>query len=377
MNTQLKQEPLSKGPFRCDIVGSFLRPEKLKQARSDFSKVKITRDDLTQIEDQAIKNLVEQEKAIGLSAVTDGEFRRRYWHLDFIAALGGIQEIGAQQWSVEFKGTQPKAATVKITDKVTFGPHPFLEHFKYLQSVAGDTLCKMTIPSPSMLHLISCVREQNYQPIDLYKDEENLYRDIAMAYQDAIRAFYDIGCRYLQLDDTSWGEFCDLEKRKAYADRGFDLDAIASQYVSMINLALEAKPSDMVITMHICRGNFRSTWFSSGGYTPIAQILFGHCNVDGFFLEYDSDRAGDFEPLQYIRDQKVVLGLVTSKTPELEDEQSIINRIYEAARYVKLDQLCLSPQCGFSSTEEGNMLTQEEQWKKLKMIKKISDRVWR
>ena len=167
-----------------------------------------------------------------------------------------------------------------------------------------------------------------------------------------------------------------MEKRKAYADRGFDLDAIASQYVSMINLALEAKPSDMVITMHICRGNFRSTWFSSGGYTPIAQILFGHCNVDGFFLEYDSDRAGDFEPLQYIRDQKVVLGLVTSKTPELEDEQSIINRIYEAARYVKLDQLCLSPQCGFSSTEEGNMLTQEEQWKKLKMIKKISDRVW-
>lgn len=367
---------MNRAPFRYDIVGSFLRPADLKQARSDFAAGKISREDLTAVENRAIQSLVEQEKAVGLQAVTDGEFRRRYWHLDFLAALEGVEEVGAQHWSVEFKGAQPKAATVRIIDRVDFGPHPFLKHFEYLKSVAGDTLCKMTIPSPSMLHLICCVREEHYLSIERYQDEDTLYRDIALAYQKAIRAFYDAGCRYLQLDDTSWGEFCDLQKRKSYTDRGLDLDAIAKRYVAMINLALEAKPADMVITMHICRGNFRSTWFSSGGYEPVAETLFGQCRVDGFFLEYDSDRAGDFAPLRHIRNQKVVLGLVTSKTPDLEDEQAVIRRIHEAEGYVGLDQLCLSPQCGFSSTEEGNLLTEEEQWAKLRLIKRIADRVW-
>ena len=367
---------MNQAPFRYDIVGSFLRPADLKQARSDFAAGKISRDDLTVVENRAIQALVEQEKAVGLRAVTDGEFRRRYWHLDFLAALEGVEEVGAQHWSVEFKGAQPKAATVRIIDRVDFGPHPFLKHFEYLKSVAGDTLCKMTIPSPSMLHLICCVREEQYRPIDRYQDEDTLYRDIALAYQKAIRAFYDAGCRYLQLDDTSWGEFCDLQKRKSYTNRGLDLDVIAKRYVAMINLALEAKPADMVITMHICRGNFRSTWFSSGGYEPVAETLFGQCKVDGFFLEYDSDRAGDFAPLRYVRNQKVVLGLVTSKTPELEDEQAVIRRIHEAEGYVGLDQLCLSPQCGFSSTEEGNLLTEEEQWAKLRLIKRIAEQVW-
>ena len=367
---------MNRAPFRYDIVGSFLRPADLKQARSDFAAGKISREDLTAVENRAIQSLVEQEKAVGLQAVTDGEFRRRYWHLDFLAALEGVEEVGAQHWSVEFKGAQPKAATVRIIDRVDFGPHPFLKHFEYLKSVAGDTLCKMTIPSPSMLHLICCVREEHYLSIERYQDEDTLYRDIALAYQKAIRAFYDAGCRYLQLDDTSWGEFCDLQKRKSYTDRGLDLDAIAKRYVAMINLALEAKPADMVITMHICRGNFRSTWFSSGGYEPVAETLFGQCRVDGFFLEYDSDRAGDFAPLRHIRNQKVVLGLVTSKTPDLEDEQAVIRRIHEAEGYVGLGQLCLSPQCGFSSTEEGNLLTEEEQWAKLRLIKRIADRVW-
>ena len=218
-----------------------------------------------------------------------------------------------------------------LEGKIDFGKHPFLDDFRFVHEAAGGALVKFTIPSPSMLHLICCVRATDYAPIPQYEDEDQLFHDIAIAYQHAIRAFYDAGCRYLQLDDTSWGEFCDAGKRKAYAERGFDLDIIAKKYVEMINLALEAKPADMVITMHICRGNFRSTWFSSGGYEPVAETLFGGCQVDGFFLEYDSERAGGFEPLRFIQNQQVVLGLVTSKAPELENEEDVIARIREAA----------------------------------------------
>ena len=252
----------------------------------------------------------------------------------------------------------------------------FLEHFNFLKEAAGDTLVKFTFPSPAMLHLICCVRATDYNPIPQYTDEAKLYRDIALAYQKVIKSLYAAGCRYLQLDDTSWGEFCDAEKRKTYKERGFDLDHIAEEYVQMINLALEAKPQDMKITMHICRGNFRSTWFSSGGYEPVAEILFGKCNVDGFFLEYDSERSGGFEPLRFIKDQHVVLGLITSKYPELEKEVDIIARIQEAAKYVPLDQLCLSPQCGFSSTEEGNLLTEDQQWAKIRLLRQIAKQVW-
>ena len=228
-----------------------------------------------------------------------------------------------------------------------------------------------------MLHLICCVRSEEYTPIQRYEDIDVLYHDIAIAYQKAIRAFYDAGCRYLQLDDTSWGEFCDANKRKAYNKRGLDLDKIAKSYVDMINLALEAKPEDMTITMHICRGNFRSTWFSSGGYEPVAEILFGHCKVDGFFLEYDSEKSGDFSPLRFIKDQKVVLGLITSKFAKLEDKEEVKKRIQEAEKYVPKEQLCLSPQCGFSSTEEGNIMTEDEQWAKVKLVKEIAEEVWR
>jgi len=366
----------NKPPFRYDIVGSFLRPAALKEKREAFAAGTITAADLKAAEDEAIRDLVAKEKGVGLRAVTDGEFRRRYWHLDFLTELEGVTEISAENWSVHFKGVQPKARTAKITGPISFGSHPFLDHFRFLKEAAGDTLAKMTIPSPSMLHLICCVREKHYEPIPQYQDQNRLFTDIALAYQQAIRSFYAAGCRYLQLDDTSWGEFCDADKRKAYAERGFDLDELANHYVDMINRALEAKPEDMTITMHICRGNFRSTWFSSGGYEPVAEALFGRCHVDGFFLEYDSDRAGGFEPLRFIKDQQVVLGLVTSKTPELEKEEDIIARIREAEKYVPLDQLCLSPQCGFSSTEEGNLLTEKEQWAKLRLIRSIAEKVW-
>lgn len=234
----------------------------------------------------------------------------------------------------------------------------------------------MTIPSPSMLHLICCVRNEHFTLPACYNSEDEIFEDIAKAYKKALHAFYDAGCRYLQLDDTSWGEFCDAEKRKAYAARGIDVDKVGQKYVEVINKVLEDKPADLTVTMHICRGNFRSTWFSSGGYDPIAPILFAHCKVDGFFLEYDSDRAGGFTPLRHIKDQKVVLGLVTSKFADLEKEEDIIERINEATLYVPKEQLCISPQCGFASTEEGNAITDEDQWKKLSLLKSIAEKVW-
>lgn len=364
--------------YKYDIVGSFLRPDYLKEAREKYSKQEIGVDELKTIEDKAIKELVQQEKALGLKAVTDGEFRRRYWHLDFLASLIGIKEIEVEKWSVDFKDKQPKAATIKIIDKIDFDENSmFLNHFDYLKDIAGnDVDVKMTIPSPAMLHLICCVRATDYQAIDLYKDESKLYEDITLAYQKIIKTFYNHGCRYLQLYDTSWGEFCDENKRNAYMERGLDVNKIGENYVEMINKVLEAKPEDMVISIHICRGNFRSTWFSSGGYEPVGKILFSNCNVDAFFLEYDSDRSGDFEPLRYIKDQEVVLGLISSKFPQLEEKEAIKERIKEASKYIPLNQLSLSPQCGFSSTEEGNELTIEDQWKKLKLIKEIAEEVW-
>lgn len=367
-------------PYRYDIVGSFLRPQELKEARSKFANGEISKDELTAVENACIKDLVEKEKKAGLHAVTDGEFRRRMWHLDFLEELDGVQKVDQQNWSVEFKGKKPKGATLTFTDKVHFpADHPFLSHYKYLKEIAGDTDTKMTIPSPSMLHLIACVRSSDtYQPIPRYDGKEDvLFDDIVETYTDAVLAFYKLGCRYLQFDDTSWGEFCDTEKRENYAKKGIDVDEVGRHYVDVINRILEKKPADMTITMHICRGNFRSTWFSSGGYDRVADILFANCKVNGFFLEYDSDRAGDFKPLAKIKDQYVVLGLVTSKFPELEDKEAVKKRIQEATQYVPLDHLCVSTQCGFSSTEEGNVLTEEEQWNKIRLVKEIAESVWK
>ena len=365
-------------PFRADIVGSFLRPASVKEARAQFAEGKISREALEEVTNREIARLVPLEKACGLKAVTDGEFPRALWHLDFLESLEGVQKISAEEWSVKFKGVAPKGAQLVFTGKIGFGNHPFLQQYRNLKAIAGEgQLIKFTIPSPSMLHLIPCVRgSRSYQPIERYKDESVLFDDIVEAYRDAVLAFYREGCRYLQFDDTSWGEFCDQAKRADYADRGLDLEAIEKRYVDTINRILEVKPADMTITMHICRGNFRSTWFSSGAYTPVAKILFANCRVDGFFLEYDSERAGGFEPLAEIKDQVVVLGLFTSKFPELEDPEAIKARIAEASKYVQLDQLCISPQCGFSSTEEGNVLTEDDQWKKLKLIRRIADEVW-
>ena len=367
-----------KAPFRLDHVGSFLRPERLKEARAKFNDGEITVEELERVENEEIIALIEKEKELGLKSVTDGEFRRAFWHLDFLENLDGVELVEVDHFSVQFKDKDVKPKTLRIVGKVDFSEdHPFVKHFKFLKEHAGDTPVKLTIPSPSMLHLITQVREKNYVPIERYKDNEALfYDDVVKAYRKALQCFYDLGCRNIQLDDTSWGEFCALDKREAYEARGFDLEKIARDYVDVLNRVIEWKPEDLVVNMHICRGNFRSTWFSSGGYEPVAKTLFGHCRVDGFFLEYDSDRAGDFTPLRYIKDQKVVLGLITSKSGDLEDKDEVIARIKEASQYVPLEQLCLSPQCGFSSTEEGNILTIEAQWDKLKLIDEIVREVW-
>ena len=367
-----------KAPFRLDHVGSFLRPERLKEARTKFNAGEINAEELERVENEEIIALIEKEKELGLKSVTDGEFRRAFWHLDFLENLDGVELVEVEHFSVQFKDKDVKPKTLRIVGKVDFSEdHPFVKHFKFLKEHAGDTPVKLTIPSPSMLHLITQVREKNYVPIERYKDNEALfYDDVVEAYRKALQCFYDLGCRNIQLDDTSWGEFCALDKREAYEARGFDLEQIARDYVDVLNHVIEWKPEDLVVNMHICRGNFRSTWFSSGGYEPVAKTLFGHCRVDGFFLEYDSDRAGDFTPLRYIKDQKVVLGLITSKSGDLEDKGEVIARIKEASQYVPLEQLCLSPQCGFSSTEEGNILTIEAQWDKLKLIDEIVHEVW-
>ena len=367
-----------KAPFRLDHVGSFLRPERLKEARAKFNDGEITAEELERVENEEIIALIEKEKELGLKSVTDGEFRRAFWHLDFLENLDGVELVEVDHFSVQFKDKDVKPKTLRIVGKVDFSEnHPFVKHFKFLKEHAGDTPVKLTIPSPSMLHLITQVREKNYVPIERYKDNEALfYDDVVAAYRKALQCFYDLGCRNIQLDDTSWGEFCALDKREAYEARGFDLEKIARDYVDVLNRVIEWKPEDLVMNMHICRGNFRSTWFSSGGYEPVAKTLFGHCRVDGFFLEYDSDRAGDFTPLRYIKNQKVVLGLITSKSGDLEDKDEVIARIKEASQYVPLEQLCLSPQCGFSSTEEGNILTIEAQWDKLKLIDEIVREVW-
>ena len=370
--------PRTRAPYRFDIVGSFLRPEALKQARRQCACGECSMEAMHAVEDAEIHKIVEKQKAIGLPAVSDGEFRRTWWHLDFLFELVGVELRDTDTYSTQFKAQMHRPVTLEIIDQIQWpNVHPFLEHYKRLHAEANGYPVKFTIPSPSMLHLITCVRTAQPKLPPVYANNpEQLFADLTTVYIQAVKAFYDLGCRILQLDDTSWGEFCSEEKRALYASQGVDVDATARRYVQMLNDIRDAAPADMSLTMHICRGNFRSTWFSSGGYEPIAEILFGGCHIDGFYLEYDSDRAGDFKPLRFIKNQQVVLGLVTSKTGELENKQDIIARIQEAAQYVDINQLCLSPQCGFASTEEGNVLTEDEQWRKLEFIRQIAEEVW-
>lgn len=364
---------MGKAPFRADQVGSILRTEAIKQARLDKAAGKIGAEELRAIEDAEIRSIVAKQKEAGLKAVTDGEFRRAWWHFDFLEGLDGVEGYDAQD-GIQFANVQTKTHSVKIVAPIKFGNHPMIADYQFLHSIAGeDAVAKMTIPSPAMLHYRG---DMEYAPY--LADNALFVQDLANAYKQAIQAFYDAGCRYLQLDDTSWSYLCSDEQREVVRARGFDPDTLQETYKNLINEAISEKPDDMVITMHICRGNFRSTWIASGGYEPVAETLFGGLNIDGFFLEYDNDRSGDFAPLRYVKrpDLKIILGLVTSKNGTLEDPEVIKARIKEASEFVPLSQLCLSPQCGFASTEEGNILTEDEQWAKLAHVVAIAKDVW-
>jgi 5-methyltetrahydropteroyltriglutamate--homocysteine methyltransferase len=359
-------------PFRADHVGSLLRPAPIKQARAKHAQGALTAAQLKEIEDLEIEKVIKKQEGVGLRLATDGEFRRSWWHFDFFHGLDGVSFF--EMDSIQFHGVQTKGEGIKITGKIGFSGHPMLEHFKFLKAHTRVTP-KMTIPAPSTMHFRqgrALISREVYPTLDPFFD------DLAAAYRAAIRAFYDAGCRYLQLDDTAWSMICDPSEREKSKGRGDDPDALPKRYVRLTNAALQDKPADMAITMHSCRGNFRSTFIASGGYEFVAEQLLGHTNLDGYFLEYDTERAGGFEPLRFFPkgSKQIVLGLVTSKSGKLEKKDDIKRRIDEATRYVALDQLCLSPQCGFASTEEGNVLAEDEQWAKLRMIVEIADEVW-
>jgi 5-methyltetrahydropteroyltriglutamate--homocysteine methyltransferase len=360
-------------PFRADHVGSILRSAPIKDARAKHEAGKLTDAQLKEVEDREIDKIIRKQEEIGLKLATDGEYRRSWWHFDFFGMLEGV-EIFELDHGIQFQGVQTKPRSIRVKSKIGFGHHPMLDHFKYLKAHAKVTP-KMTIPSPTVMHFRL---EPGAVAKSAYADRDAIFDDLATAYQQAVRAFYDAGCRYLQFDDTAWAYLCSQTELQKARDRGLDVDHLQDTYTKCINKALEARPADMVITTHVCRGNFRSTFISSGGYEPVAQNLLGKCNYDGYFLEYDTDRAGGFEPLRFLPkgNKVVVLGLVTSKSGTLEKKDDIRRRIDEATRHVALEQLALSPQCGFASTEEGNVLADEEQWAKLRMIVELSKEVW-
>ena len=358
-------------PYRADHVGSLLRPQRLKDARAKHAEGKLSDAELGAIEDDAIRTVVAQQEALGLDAITDGEMRRAYWHFDFLAGLDGVEMVEAE--GIKFAGVTSKAEAPFVKGKLGSKHHPQIAHFEYLKKVTGRTP-KMSIPSPSMLHY-----RGGRKMIDraAYPDMESFYRDLGQAYKKVIADLYAAGCRYLQLDDCSFAYLCDRDQRKMLTDRGDDPDRQGEIYAGMINAALEGRPKDLVVTTHVCRGNFRSTFIASGGYAPIADLLFNGVNVDGYFLEWDSDRAGGFEPLRLLpKGKSVVLGLITSKTGAIEGKDFVKRRIDEAAKHIPLEQLCLSPQCGFASTEEGNVLAEDDQWAKLRLVVELADEVW-
>jgi 5-methyltetrahydropteroyltriglutamate--homocysteine methyltransferase len=363
----------TKPPFRADHVGSLLRPPALKELRARRERGEISAADLRSAEDAAIEHIIGRQADVGLRSATDGEFRRAMWHFDFLEHLDGVESFRSDH-GIAFKGgIETQAKGLRVTGKVGFTSHPMLEHFRFLRDHTRATP-KMTIPSPSVLHFRGGRRAVSEE---VYPEMEEFYRDLGLAYRDAVRAFADAGCRYLQLDEVNLAYLCDAEQRQVLRERGDDPDRLPAIYADMINMAIGARPADMTVTMHLCRGNFRSSWIAEGGYEPVAELLFNEIGADGYFMEFDTERAGGFEPLRFVPGNKqVVLGLVTSKSGALESEDELQRRIGDAARYVGLEQLCLSPQCGFASTEEGNALSEEEQWAKLARIVEVARTVW-
>ncbi len=365
-------------PYRYDFVGSFLRPQEVKQAKADYSEGKITKEECDAVVDKAVTEVVAKQKELGFHIITDGEFRRTYWHLDF---MWGFEGVGHEQTGagVQFNAEMAALEDTYLTGKVKAKAHPFVEGFKFLKQFEDEnTVAKYTIPAPAQMFQQMIVPANFENTRKYYATNEELIQDIGKAYQEVIKQFYEAGCRNLQLDDCTWGAIVGDAAKQRYKNLGQDLDEVKGQLLEVNNLALEGKPADMVITSHICRGNYHSTFFTSGPYDSVADYVFAKENVDALFLEYDDARSGGFAPLAKVsEDKKVVLGLITTKSPELEDKETVIKRIHEAAKYIPLERLCLSPQCGFASCEIGNKLTEEEQWAKLKLVKEIAEEVWK
>jgi 5-methyltetrahydropteroyltriglutamate--homocysteine methyltransferase len=360
-------------PFRADHVGSLLRSPALHAARQRRERGEIDAAALRAVEDREIIDLIGKQEAVGLRSITDGEYRRASWQTDFLTALDGVESyVGERKF--KFQGPQPRPILLRLKGRLgRVDGHPMIEHFRFVAQHTKATP-KMTIPSPSTLHF-RYGREA--VPPAIYPTMDAFYADLGTTYRKVVRAFADAGCRYLQLDEVNLAYLCDPALRDQVRSRGDDPATLPMVYAGMINAAISDIPADMTITMHLCRGNFRSTFVASGGYEPIAEMLFNTINVHGYFMEYDSARAGGFEPLRFVpKGKTVVLGLVTSKAGELESKDAIKRRIEEAAKFVDIDQLALSPQCGFASTEEGNALAEEEQWAKLRMIVEVADEVW-
>ncbi len=366
-------------PFRADQVGSLLRPARLADARAKAAKGEITAESLggtddgslRAVENECIREAVAAQERAGLHAVTDGEFRRGSWVMDFFLGLDGIEEKELSDVPAFSSGFRP--TSMATTGKIGNPTGVTVEDFKFLKSVATKT-AKQCIPSPSLAY-----HRGGRAMIDkgIYPEIEDYWRDLWSAYKNEVKLLADAGCSYLQLDDTTFAMICDPKVRQSFVDRGDDPDAMLATYARGINEVAAARPDGMAITVHMCRGNFQSSWIAEGGYEPVAELLFSEVNVDGFFMEWDSERSGGFEPLRFVRDdQIVVLGLITSKTPELEDKDLIKRRLDEAAKYVPLERLCLSPQCGFASTHQGNKLSEDEQWRKLEWVVEIADEVW-
>jgi 5-methyltetrahydropteroyltriglutamate--homocysteine methyltransferase len=364
-------------PFRADHVGSLLRPQRLLTARDEFAAGIIDAGQLEEVEDEAIQTVVALQEDIGLQAATDGEFRRASWHMDFIYRLGGISQAPGNL-AVKFQGPagtiEFTPAALAVDGRIRVEQTIFERDFRYLQSVARTALPKLTIPSPNMVHYRG--GPASLDPA-VYPDIEEFWSDLAAAYADEVTRLAGLGCRYLQLDDTSLAYLNDPAQRAQIAGRGEDAEHLHLRYIRQVNAAVAGRPAELAVTTHMCRGNFRSSWAAQGGYDFVAEALFSELAVDGFFLEYDDERSGGFEPLRFVpKGKMVVLGLVTTKRGELESKDSLKRRIDEAARYLPLDQLCLSPQCGFSSTVEGNTPTQEEQAAKLQLVVETAREVW-
>ena len=364
-------------PFRADIVGSFLRPATVKAARkARFEDHTLSAEDLKAVEDKAIIDVIKMQEAAGLKAVTDGEFRRAWWHFDFMGMLDGLDIIQREGGGIQFHGTATRADVPVINGPLDFpDDHPMLEHFKFVKPHTTVTP-KISIPGPSAIHFR--IAEDDIHVVEYKHDAEAYFDVITQTYKKAVKAFYAVGCRYLQMDDIFFAYLCDPKIRADRKARGEDPDWLIGRYAKMMHDAIEDRPADMLIGMHMCRGNFKSTWVAEGAYDPAADAIFNQTDVDIYFMEYDSDRAGGFEPLRLLPKGKkrVLPGFITTKTPELEDLDDLKRKFEAASKYADIDQLGIAPQCGFASTEEGNAITEDDQKRKLELVVKTAEAIW-